>query len=561
MMSGRAGERGHVTVFRARRVVTMDPGRPAAEAVAVLDGRILSVGSLASMKPWLDRYPHTVDDTFADRVILPGFIDPHTHFGMSGSFLNLNYVGPIESPGPNGMNPALLTRAEVMEALRRLDRAMPDPSRPLFAWGFDPAIQGGQLHRDELDQVSTTRPIWIVSYAPHFVYTNTPMLERLGATEQINIHGVERYPDGRLNGQFIEMAAIQFALDPFREEVMRPDRNVEALWMLGGTARRAGVTATADLAFGFTDFEREWQEHVKAVRDPAFPLRMTLIPMESAIHKAHGSGSARFVKGLKSRSDDKLRFHGIKFINDGSYPAMSLRVGFPGYLDGGNGLRGDVPWEELADRMFPFWEAGVQIHAHANGDETVETVLDALATLQERRPRFDHRYTIEHYCISTPDQARRLKALGGVASVNNYFVHYRGQLHSEQAFGPDRSEATARLGSLEREGVVFALHSDFSLVVVPLHPLTAVWAAVNRIAADGATVLAPGERIGVERAMRAVTIDAAHILRLDRELGSLEVGKWADFAVLDEDPFEVDPPRIRDIGIWGTVLAGVKQPG
>jgi hypothetical protein len=150
--------------------------------------------------------------------------------------------------------------------------------------------------------------------------------------------------------------------------------------------------------------------------------------------------------------------------------------------------------------------------------------------------------------------------LGGIASVNNYFVHYRAQLHSQQGFGPDRSEATARLGSLEREGVTFALHSDFSLVVVPLHPLTAVWIAVNRIAADGETVLAPGERIGVERAMRAITIDAAYVLGLERELGSIEVSKFADFTILDADPFEADPLTIKDIPIWGTVLGGVKHP-
>jgi predicted amidohydrolase YtcJ len=210
--------------------------------------------------------------------------------------------------------------------------------------------------------------------------------------------------------------------------------------------------------------------------------------------------------------------------------------------------------------MLPYWKSGIQIHAHANGDETVDATLDALAQLQNEHPRFDHRFTIEHYCISTPDQARRLKALGGMASVNIYFVHYRGQLHSEQGFGPDRAEATARLGSLEREGVVFALHSDFSLVVVPLHPLTAAWVAVNRVAADGKTVLAPGERIGIDRALRAITIDAAHILRLDAKLGSIEVGKYADFTVLDEDPYAVDPMALKDIPIWGTVLGGVKQP-
>ncbi len=93
--------------------------------------------------------------------------------------------------------------------------------------------------------------------------------------------------------------------------------------------------------------------------------------------------------------------------------------------------------------MLPAVEGGVQIHSHANGDETIDMTLDVLERLQLAHPRFDHRFTIEHYCISTQDQARRLKALA-LASVNNYFVHYRSLLHAEQ-IRPDRAEATARL--------------------------------------------------------------------------------------------------------------------
>jgi predicted amidohydrolase YtcJ len=259
---------------------------------------------------------------------------------------------------------------------------------------------------------------------------------------------------------------------------------------------------------------------------------------------------------MTARNTDKLFVQGVKFLTDGSLPAMSSLVSFPGYLEGNNGTINDTPWEQLVERMAPYWKADIQIHCHANGDLAVDACLGALAQLQEIKPRFDHRFTVEHYSISTPMQARRMAVLGALASVNIYFVNYRGQLHSNHAYGPDRSEAFARLGSLQREGVIFALHSDYPLVIVPMNPLEAVWAAVNRFAEDGKTVMAPGERIGVDRALRAITIDAAYVLGMDDKVGSLEPGKFADFAVLEGDPYEVDPTKIKDIPVWGTALSG-----
>lgn len=550
---------GTITVYRARKVVTLDPGRPVAEAIAVMDGKVVSTGTLESMKPWLSRHEHVVDDTLRGKVVLPGLIDPHTHFAMSAGFLALHYIGPIESPGPRGVNPAARTREDVLAVLRAAHRGQSDAAAPLVAWGLDPAQQGGHLHRDELDSISKDRPMWVIAYAPHFVYVNSAALARIDVDEKTTVHGVQRYPDGRLNGVFAEIEATRLALAGMAAETSKGG-GAPGLRRMGRIATQAGITTTAEMVFGFTDFDLEWAMHAEAVNEPSFPLRMALVPLENPLFKKHGAGCAEFLLGLKGRQTDKLFFHGVKYLSDGSFPAMSLRLNFPGYLEGGNGLRNDIPWEELHERMLPFWKAGIQIHCHANGDEAIDASLDALARLQALHPRFDHRFTIEHYCISNPEQARRLKTLGGLASVNAYFVHYRSQLHSRQGFGPDRSEAVARLGSLEREGVVFALHSDFSLVVAPMHPLLAAWVAVNRIALDGKTVMAPGERIGVARAMRAITIDAAYVLGLERQVGSLEPGKFADFAILEEDPFEVDPMRLRDIRVWGTALAGKLQP-
>ena len=134
-------------------------------------------------------------------------------------------------------------------------------------------------------------------------------------------------------------------------------------------------------------------------------------------------------------------------------------------------------------------------------------------------------------------------------------------MHADAGFGPDRSEATARLGSLLRAGAPFALHSDFNLVVTPLSPLLVAEIAATRLGADGETVLAPGERISVDQALRAITVDAAFVLGRDGTIGSIEVGKAADFAVLADDPYEVSPTDISSIDVVDTVLAGQPTGG
>ena len=316
------------------------------------------------------------------------------------------YVGPIESPGPTGMNRSLLTHEAVLARLREADRAEKDAATPVVAWGLDPALQGGHLHRDELDTITQERPIWVIAYAPHVVYLNSPALARSGIPETTAMHGVQRYADGRLNGVFAEADATRLALNGMPVEISK-ERAVLGFRLMADVARRAGMTTTAEMGFGFRDFDTEWAVHAEVVNDPAFPLRMALVPQEGPLFRAHGRTAAEFVLGLTERNNDKLFFHGIKYWADGSLPAMSLRVNFPGYLDGTNGLRGDIPWNELACRMLPFWKAGIQIHCHANGDEAIDASLDALAELQRTDPRFDHRFTIEHYCISNADQGGR----------------------------------------------------------------------------------------------------------------------------------------------------------
>lgn len=544
-----------LTVFTARTIRTMDPGRPLASAIAISGERIVSVGTLETMKPWLDKIPYEIDDRFRNDVLMPGFVDPHTHLRMSGIFMGLNYLGPIPSYGPAGQIPPCHSREEVLERLQKLVAEAKDPAQPILCWGYDPAKHGGFLDRDTLDAISAEIPIWIVCYAPHVVFANSPMIALI-VDENTNEHGIGRYSDGRLNGWFVETNAVGKALAPVAAALMGPGSGLAALRLQARAAVNNGVTSVADMAWGGLGFDVEWNDHQTLASDPSFPLRVYLIPFEPFLRHQHGAARFEFLDHHIAQNNSRLAVQGIKWVNDGSFPAMTLKLSFPGYLGQDTGLDGEVPWEDMVEVMYPYWERGVQIHSHANGDETIDMTLNTLAELQNRKPRFDHRFTIEHYSISTPAQARRLAALGGGASVNPYFVHYRGLLHSTAGYGPDRSEAVARLGSLERAGAHFCIHSDYNLVVCPMAPLHGAWIAASRLAEDFQTVLAPGERISLDRALRAVTIDAAFTLSRDHEIGSLEVGKLADMAVLSEDPYEVGIDGLRGISVLGTISGG-----
>jgi predicted amidohydrolase YtcJ len=177
--------------------------------------------------------------------------------------------------------------------------------------------------------------------------------------------------------------------------------------------------------------------------------------------------------------------------------------------------------------------------------------------LQKNTPTVDHRLSLEHFAYTTEDQNRQLKELGAVVSANPYYHFILSDIYSDQWLGADRGNQMVRLGSLERLGVPFAFHSDSPMA--PLEPLSLVSAAVNRITING-NLTGELERVSLDAGLRAITINAAWVMGYEDQIGSIRAGKKADFTILEADPYKVNPKRIKDIKIWGTVFEGTPAP-
>ena len=245
----------------------------------------------------------------------------------------------------------------------------------------------------------------------------------------------------------------------------------------------------------------------------------------------------------------------IKLFADGAIISQLMQMK-DGYLDGHQGAWIEPP-AELEERARLYWNAGYQIHIHVNGDLGLEVVLDTIEKLLRENPRSDHRTVIVHFANSTEAQVARIKRLGAIVSANPYYPVGFADKYSEVGLGPERADTMVRANSVLKNEIPLSFHSD--LPMGPAAPLNFIWCAVNRVTPSG-RVAGPEQRITVDQALRAITIEAAFSWRQESWLGSIAPGKIANFTVLGDDPYAVEPMKLRDISIWGTVFEGQPYP-
>lgn len=544
------------TIYRARRVITMNPGFPFADAVAVRDGRVVGVGTVDELARFGD---HTVDDRFADKVILPGFIEAHTHV-MAGGLWQFPYVGYFDRADPDGkVWVGSRSIDDVIDHLVEIESEMDDPTEPMIAWGLDPIYMPDErLVATHLDRVSEERPIFVFHASGHLATVNSAMMRRCEISEQTPTPGVIKDESGRPNGELQEPAAMALATIALGK-LMTAIGSDQAKWGYANEARNTGQTLVADLGTTPIHLDEQIAAWHAVVDDPAYPARVLLAgsPMFGGEQDPAKLAAAAIAR-REANEHDKLRFGIIKLILDGSIQGFTARIGWPYYFDPPAGSPENGLWllppDAVADIVTTHHAAGLTVHCHCNGDQAAQVFIDAVETALERHPRWNHRHTVQHSQLTTTAQYRKMAELGMCANIFSNHIYYWGDQHRDVTVGPERAARMDACATALREGVSFSIHSDSP--ITPMGHLHTAWCAVNRLTVSG-EVLGPDERIGVMDALAAITIGAAYQLNLDHEMGSIESGKLADFAILDDDPLEVDPLRLKDIGVWGTVVGGV----
>lgn len=540
-----------VTVYEAAKIITMEPGFPEAKYVATADGIILGLSqTLGELDAWTSGRNVTINRDFANRILMPGFIEPHIHPMQTIMMLPIPFISPEAWELPSASYPAVSGKADYEARLRE---ELAKSSDALFiTWGHHKLFHG-DINRAELDRIAPDRAVVIWQRSFHEIIANSAAMTLLGIGTEAEFEakiykpGVDPSHAVYATGVISETALFG-GIEKLRPYLFSPTKMQRGLAEMRQMMLENGVTTSADLAFGGFGGPAMEAPLFKSLYDqPTTPSRILAIPVAPFVT----GDPNQWLAEMKAQYDsDKFFFSNrVKLFADGAFFAQYMQMNPPGYSDGHEGKWLTEP-EELLKQTERFWNAGWSLHTHVNGDKGLDVVLGITEKLA---PRNGQDIVMEHLGYSTEAQNRRIGELGLYVSAQPNYIRILGDAYAKTGMGPDRAAQMNRLGSLERKDVPLGLHSDFNMA--PIDPLYLAWVAANRITLDGNTK-APNERLSLGKALRAITIEAAQVIGMDDQVGSIAAGKKADFTVLDSNPYDAGAADLRSVKVLGVVFEG-----
>jgi len=510
------------TLYFNGPILSMDAQDSSPEAVLTEGETIMAVGLEKDLRARMSAGTILVD--LRGQTMMPAFIDPHGHFPDSG-FIKLFRV--------NLSAPPLGTCTQMDIALQRLRDKV--ATTPIGEWimgvSFDnTAIAEARMPtRAELDSVSCDHPIWVIHASGHCGVANSVALAAQGITDTT--------PDP-VGGRYVRDATTD-ALTGLIEGISAMGPLGETTFLIDETQFWHGFATTRDeyLSHGVTYGQNAWANAELLARFAGFPadqdpgFDLTILPIAELEPDLSQGPNA-----LNDFANPHFTLGPRKLFADGAFQLQTafLRADYhqPTRPDVARGLP-YTPAAELTAQVRKLHDMGFQTHCHCNGDAGADLFLDAVEAAQRNTPRADHRHTIIHGQLLHDDQFERMAQLGVTVSFFSAHIYYWGDRHRDTFLGPERAARISAAGSAQRHGVRFTLHNDAS--VTPTRPIHLAHCAVNRLTATG-ELLDADQKISVLSALRAQTIDAAWQVFQEHQRGSIEVGKLADFAVLDSNP-------------------------
>ncbi len=515
-------------VFVNGNVITLDPSKPRAEAIAIRGNKIIGVGTDEEMISVAGRDAKVID--LKGRTILPGFADSHIHLIEYGLMLSSTILDVREARSID----------EIKEIVGRRAR-----EKPRGTWigghGWDTTILAEKRppNRWDLDEVAPNNPVMISDMGGHVYSVNSQALKlaKIGKDTESPPGGkIDKDPDtGEPTGVLREIAGYRV-----EELIMYSDEElITALGCALDEAVRLGITSV-HCAWETAQHIRVFQ---KLLIQDELPLRVYLMIRASLLPHLLGLG---LYTGF---GDPKLKIGAIKVLLDGTIERRTAAVRQPYEGEPDNLGILCVSEEELYHIVSKAHEAGFQLAIHAIGDRAIHVALDSIERALKEKPKADHRHRIEHASMLDEQLVSRMKNLGVIASVQPVFVSSNNDWMIEPLGYKRATELCERYRTLLEAGVKVAAGSDLPADST-MSPLVGIQSAVTRHG------FALGERIAVEQAIRLYTIDSAYASFEERLRGSIEVGKLADLVVLSEDPLAMPTDRIGDIKVDMTIVDG-----
>lgn len=521
-------------------VETMVYGTPAADAVAVRDGRIVLVGRSSDARRLVGTRTRVIE--LRGETVLPGFQDAHIH--------------PIEG----GMLAETCDLHGLPDASAYLDavaaHAAAHPERPWIVgegWALT-AFPGGEPTRELLDAIVHDRPAFLYSHDGHVGWANTQALAMAGidrTTPDPPDGRIVRDADGQPIGTLVDGAVDLLA--PHLPEPTHADR-LDGLRVAQRQLHALGITA--------------WQDaHVEpdalAVYREAADAGWLTARVVAALWWRRDVGLEQIEAFERQRAESsvgRLRADSVKLMLDGIIESKTAFMTAP-YT--GSGTTAGAPFIDpdlLREAVSELDRRGFQAHFHAIGDAAVRLALDSIEAARTANGASDHRHHVSHLEVVHPDDVPRFGRLGAVANIQPFWAADDDQMQTLRLplLGPDRGGWQYPFGSLLRGGATLAGGSDWT--VTTANPLLEIEVAVNRIAPDtrDAAPFLPDERLSLDAALRAFTAGSAYVNHLDTQTGTIETGKLADLVILDRDLRSPDSGPIGEASVRWTFVEGAE---